>query len=137
MNWDAIGAIGEVVGALAVVISLVYLGYQVREGARASQAETELEAARMWSDLHGQVARDPELARIWDAAHTNPEGLSDLDRQRFVWFVAQYVFLVEGLFNQRERGFLSTDTLDPHERTLRGMFQNPIVREWWSSGVSP
>lgn len=30
MNWDAIGAVGEIVGALAVVISLVYLASQIR-----------------------------------------------------------------------------------------------------------
>ena len=30
MNWDAVGAIGEVAGAFAVVITLVYLAIQVR-----------------------------------------------------------------------------------------------------------
>ena len=30
MNWEAISAIGEIVGALAVVISLVYLAAQIR-----------------------------------------------------------------------------------------------------------
>ena len=30
MDWDAIGAIGEIVGALAVVVSLGYLGIQIR-----------------------------------------------------------------------------------------------------------
>jgi hypothetical protein len=30
MNWDAIGAIGEIIGASAVVVSLVYLATQIR-----------------------------------------------------------------------------------------------------------
>ena len=30
MNWDAIGAVGEIVGALAVLITLAYLAVQVR-----------------------------------------------------------------------------------------------------------
>ena len=30
MNWDAAGAIGEIVGALAVVMSLIYLASQIR-----------------------------------------------------------------------------------------------------------
>ena len=39
MNWDAIGAIGEIVGALAVVISLMYLAAQIRtSNAAAKQA---------------------------------------------------------------------------------------------------
>lgn len=37
MNWDALGAIGEVVGAVAVVVTLVYFSIQLR-GVRASTA---------------------------------------------------------------------------------------------------
>ena len=39
MNWDAVGAIGEIVGALAVVITLVYLAIQVRQNTRHLQAQ--------------------------------------------------------------------------------------------------
>lgn len=31
MNWDAVSAIAEILGVLAVVISLVYVGFQVRQ----------------------------------------------------------------------------------------------------------
>ena len=30
MNWEAIGAIGEIIGAAAVVVSLIYLATQIR-----------------------------------------------------------------------------------------------------------
>ena len=30
MNWEALGAVGEIVGALAVVVTLAYLALQVR-----------------------------------------------------------------------------------------------------------
>ena len=38
MNWDAIGAVGEIIGALAVVVTLAYLAVQIR----ASTRETEV-----------------------------------------------------------------------------------------------
>ena len=137
MNWEAIGAVGEIIGALAVVASLLYLGRQMREGARATRAETELEAARMWSDFHSRVAHSPDMSSIWDRGHRDSTALTEEDRQRFVWLVAEYVFLVEGLFKQYERGFLSADSWDQHERTLIGLFDNPLVKNWWSSKVSP
>ena len=34
INWEAIGAVGEVVGALAVVVSIVYLAIQIRQSGR-------------------------------------------------------------------------------------------------------
>ncbi|MGI9324326.1 MAG: hypothetical protein ACR2PZ_03835 [Pseudomonadales bacterium] len=37
MNWDAIEAIGEVVGAVAVVLTLIYLSVQLRQNTRSSK----------------------------------------------------------------------------------------------------
>jgi hypothetical protein len=37
MNWDAIGAVGEIIGAAAVVLSLVYLGKQIQSQNRESR----------------------------------------------------------------------------------------------------
>ena len=39
MNWDMLGAIGELVGALAVVLTLFYLARQVRDASRETQLE--------------------------------------------------------------------------------------------------
>jgi len=40
MNWEAIGAIGEIVGALAVVASLAYLVIQIRQNTAAVATAT-------------------------------------------------------------------------------------------------
>ena len=32
MNWDAIGAVAEIVGVLGVILSLLYLAAQIRQG---------------------------------------------------------------------------------------------------------
>ena len=37
MNWDAIGAVGELLGALAVFATLLYLSIQVKEAARSAK----------------------------------------------------------------------------------------------------
>ena len=42
MNWDAIGAVGEIVGAFAVVVSLIYLALQIRQTREHAKLETEL-----------------------------------------------------------------------------------------------
>jgi len=37
VNWEAISAIGQIVGAIAVVVSLIYLAREVRSSAHAAQ----------------------------------------------------------------------------------------------------
>ena len=38
MNWEAAGAIGEIVGAIGVLATLIYLAAQIRDNTRSLQA---------------------------------------------------------------------------------------------------
>lgn len=54
MNWDAIGALGEIVGAIAVIGTLIYLARQISESvglARASQNRNIMESYEAYNDL--------------------------------------------------------------------------------------
>ena len=42
MNWEALGAIGEIVGALAVVLTLGYVAVQIRQYTRSVKSATAL-----------------------------------------------------------------------------------------------
>ena len=51
MNWEALGAIGELIGAFAVVVSLIYVGIQVSHSAgavRSSAANDASVAMQTW-----------------------------------------------------------------------------------------
>ncbi|MGD8698635.1 MAG: hypothetical protein PVJ43_05055 [Gemmatimonadales bacterium] len=60
MDWTAVGAVGELLGAVAVVATLLYLARQVRQSNRIARAEayraTMLKAADMMEDW----CQDPE-----------------------------------------------------------------------------
>ena len=51
MNWDAVGAVAEVVGALGVIISLVYLALQIRQ----SNSTDKLTATLSLQESYNQV----------------------------------------------------------------------------------
>ena len=50
MNWDMMGALGELVGAVAVVLTLSYLAHQVREASKEAQRNR-------WGDLNSEISR--------------------------------------------------------------------------------
>ena len=45
MNWEAIGSTGELIGAFAVVITLIYVGIQVRHSAGAVRSAAANDAS--------------------------------------------------------------------------------------------
>ena len=65
MNWDAIGAMGEVAGAIVVIISVIYLASQVRQNTAAARAEAfrifSIEVSRGYQDW----GKDARGSQIW------------------------------------------------------------------------
>ena len=65
MNWDAIGAVGELVGALAVLVTLIYLAIQVRHTRRAQEAEA-IRANRVERrEFHTAIRDSPYIPMIY------------------------------------------------------------------------
>jgi hypothetical protein len=91
-----LGSLGEFVGAIAVVVTLVYLAIQVRHGsvlleannaamdesarlARAAAMDRYSDAVSRW---RGRIIESEELARLWHAAVRGDE-LDDVSQLRF------------------------------------------------------
>ena len=58
MNWDAIGAVGELLGALVVIATLLYLARQISQTNKISKAAVARELQQKYSDLYTLIASD-------------------------------------------------------------------------------
>lgn len=109
MNWDAVGAIGEIVGALAVVISLAYLASQIRaqnQEARAASVHQVIEGYRSSiAALH-----EPEMADIWVLAMDDFDSLTASQRLRFHVYLTIALRSFEDAYFQWLEGRLESET---------------------------
>lgn len=137
MNWEAASAIAEWFGVILVVVSLGYVAIQIRQNTRTVRAATELDTGRQWSEFHARVAHSRDMADIWDKGLTDPADLTANEKRKFVWLVAEYLFLVESLYRQRQLGFLGHDSWNQHQSAVAGLLLHPVLESWWNSGVSP
>ena len=65
MNWEAIAASGEMLGGLVVMVSVVYLATQVRQGNRHAQAAAEADlTSSMNQILKDWVTDEKTIATI-------------------------------------------------------------------------
>lgn len=56
INWIAIGAIGEVVGAIAAVVSIIYLSRQVKSPTRMVRARVRFDATHSRATVNEGIA---------------------------------------------------------------------------------
>lgn len=121
MNWDAVGASAELVGAAAVVATLLYLSVQLRQNTKAVEAEigrANLEQGTTW--LY-EVIRDPEVARLYLAGLAD-ELESPEDKLRFH-------LLLQALFNQW--AFMYTTDGGLVEPDVAHVLSTPGGRKYW------
>ena len=107
MNWDAIGSIGEIVGALGVILTLGYLAIQIRQNTESVQAASELGLSNRSAEWMSMMALNPELTTIHDKAAEDPNSLTPEEKSRFMWLVAELFMIYEGHYQLYLRGHLS------------------------------
>jgi hypothetical protein len=64
MNWEAIGAVAEILGAAGVILTLLYLATQIRESRRATQSVVIWEKAKAARDMGLVWSTTPEATAL-------------------------------------------------------------------------
>ena len=131
MNWDAIGAVGEIVGALAVVISIVYLALQIRQNSslvRSSGYQTAVQTANHF--LEG-LSSNPETLKVFQAAQESYADLSEDDQVLARTLFLQLFLMYESLFYQYQDGVVAPDIWEGRRKMMFNFLSMPGVAVWW------
>jgi hypothetical protein len=108
MDWNAIGAIGEVAGAIAVVITLLFVAKQLRENTKSTNAAAHSERTNrnimltLWSGEHGVGLIRRKVK--------NGEEISDAERELLFCTDLAALRHFEDMHYQRKAGITDDDT---------------------------
>ena len=131
MNWEAIGAVGETVGATGVIISLLYLAMQIRGDARAKRAATVHEQSAAFRDLLRMLATDKGLAEVYLHGIRELNSVQEADLVRFASVLGFMFRVFEEAYFQRKEGNLDAHVWQGFEAPVNDMLAYPGVQEWW------
>ncbi len=82
VNWEAISALSEAFGVVAVVASLIFVGFQIRQNAQATRAATMASVMDQWAHNYQSLSENENLAEVvWTGAQ-DPNAVSGVDRWR-------------------------------------------------------
>ncbi len=131
MSWDAIGAIGEIIGAAAVVITLVYLAAQVGAANRSLRTSVRDSAFRQIQDWNNQLVSEPDLPLVFHRGLEDFDSLDEAGRARFLHMAYSFVKLYENLYLHHVDGSLPDDAWDGTRTTFMVYMGRPGLREYW------
>ena len=132
MNWDAVAAVAELLGATGVIISLVYLGSQVRSSSRAARQVAAQSVFTKLSSLHEGMANHPTTADVWARGS---KGLANLDEEKhlvqFSALMMAHYQLYEELFYCRRSGDVDDWAWNSVTSQLNDVAGTWGFLEWW------
>jgi len=135
MNWDAIGAIGEIVGAIAVVVSIIYLSIQIRSNTKTERARASFDASSSWSIHNEWVSQLPD--EFIEAFMLLAEDEPDLESIPYTTVIKIGVFQrsvfqkLESHYYLRKYGLMEESIWELRRAWSRGIIELPFWKNWW------
>ena len=98
--------IGEVIGAVAIVFSLIYVAFELRQNTEATQAATFQQMVQLSTTSLVTMASNAEMSDILRRGIQNPDALTDQERFRFFLINRAQWRAMEAAYFQRQHGVL-------------------------------
>jgi len=127
-----LGNIGELVGAIGVVVSLVYLGVQIRQNTRSVRSASFQEAIRDVITITDALATDRELSRIYWKGLADFDCLEQDERRRFSAYLVGMFRRFENIVYQTRHGALDASSWEGVMETAIITLSRPGGVAWWA-----
>ncbi|MFZ0608807.1 MAG: hypothetical protein WBD53_13240 [Xanthobacteraceae bacterium] len=140
MNLVEISQISQTLGSAAVVASLIFVGFQIRQNTKATRAASHHAVSEALNRLNLLWARNSEVTRIWLSGMSDRRALTPEERWRFDSTVRAYLHVCETMYTQADLGAGDFGIVTAEENGIKTVFSSGGVKEWWAEnpfGFSP
>jgi hypothetical protein len=133
MSWDAIGAMGEWAGAIAVFVSLIYLAVQTGNNTRALRSAAFHQVRASFSEVSLAMYQDPSAVLLSSRVHNNEPDLTEEEIARYALLLTTFVRRGESAYFQSTDGSLQLEAWEGIRETILHPLSTEVGREWWTT----
>jgi hypothetical protein len=136
VSLQDLGNIGELVGAIAVVASLVYLAVQIRQNTRTVKTSTYQGLFDHIADFQNLLLANEKLGAIWSVGLSQPDSLSRGDQERFGLLMLRFFRQLETLHYEWREGLLDETLFRGWIHDSLRFAKQPGGESWWHANRS-
>jgi hypothetical protein len=131
MNWDAIAAVAELLGAIGVIASLFYVASQIRRNSTALESATNQAVSDSTQQRLLVAAESAPLAAALAKSYDDPDDLSPGERVQVTMFVRASFRGIQNAFFQHSQGLMTERAWRDYEVVILMNVGRPFVHRWW------
>jgi hypothetical protein len=133
MNWESIGAISQLVAAIGLIPSIVYLAIQVRAQNKAHHRASLDMLTTQWGDLIQTVNESDDFGRIYLNGLASFDAMEPVPRIRFGAYLLRVFRYWEAMYFHFEDGTLHPSSWKALQAQMADILAYSGVQEWWDT----
>jgi hypothetical protein len=134
---ESLANLGDFISAIVVVLSLVYLAYQVRQNTESLRVENYARALERVANMQARLSADAVFAELIARGAADPARLTAGERMQFTWTFYEMFGAFEFMLHQATAKALPEEVWLRWSETLSWWLSQPGVRAWWSAHPAP
>ena len=138
MSLEQLSYLAQIIGTIGVIVSLVFVGLQVRQNTRALERNEHNSTMEQWTVLRMAIAHHRDIAELMTAGLQGERALDAADQLRLDNLLQEYAWASFHIWDRTQRGVFPPGTFEATAGAmLREVLSSPRGAEWWrrSKGV--
>ena len=131
LKLSELASIAEIIGAFAVVISLIYVGVQVNESAGAVRSAAANDANVAVQNWYMQIGSDQQTSELFYEALTSEEALSNQEEFQFLMMFHGIFLAFQNSYLIAEEGTIDVELREALTGVVIGVKDLPGWGRYW------
>ena len=131
MNLQSLAYIGEIIGAVVVVLSLIYLAVQVRQNTEAQRTENYARALERLATFQSMLSSGSEISTIFSKGLTDSPNLTAQEKLRFNWSMYEAFGAFEFMFHAARKKSIDEEIWSRWSQAIAWYLTFPGAHKWW------
>ena len=131
MNWEMFGAIAEMFGGIAVVISLVFVGYQLRQQSYIERAKAQRDLLMQTREWVSMPSSDEAQFNAIRRCLEDFEGADAWSQQQFWSWATNVLLIFESVLYMQSDKLVHEGSYNRFEQLVLAIVRTPGGKQWW------
>ena len=132
MSFEQISYLAQIIASVGVVVSLIFVGLQIRQNTGALQRNEHNSTMEQWTVLRQAIAQNRDIAELMTSGLSEERALDAADQLRVEQMLQEYTWASFHIWDRTQRGVFPKGTFEATAGAfLSTLLSTPGGGTWW------
>src|ERR1700745_682167 len=134
MSFEQISYLAQIVASVGVIVSLIFVGLQIRQNTAALQRNEHNSTMSQWTVIRMAIAKHRDIAELMTAGLQGERALDAADQLRLEQMLQENAWASFHIWERTQRGIFPKGTFEATGGALlNSLLRTPGGESWWHS----